>query len=481
MPAADDASDVFTRDVTITKARTTSVVETGNTAAQATIGEEITYTVTTVIPNGTTVPASFKVADAFNAARQTYVAGSTSATLNGSPVPAGWTVTDAANTPTVQAPAGGFGATGSDATVVLVFKVTVSDVAANTRLSGNISNTGSATWTDPVIGAQTRNSAAVTTQIVEPLITQSKADDTGGNRVVPDQIVTYTLTTANSNATRVSIAHDTSIVDTIPAGLTPVGPAPTNTPLADGAVVPGTGGAVWDATARTITRTGVDINPNASVVMTYRVKVDNPAVGATSLTNTVTARTSSLPGGIPGERTSTSTTNTGYSSTTTRTVQIGSATIVKTANRSTATIGDPVRYTATVTIPANVNLFDVTVRDTLPDSLDYDGLVSATCTSGCPPDITVQSYTPTITGGLTNVAWDLGDLGAAAASRVVTIVYDAHVRATHRNGGANVVAGQTAVNAAKVSSDLTNSKTFNPAVIPTTFDDTSPTSTGPSR
>ncbi len=132
-----------------------------------------------------------------------------------------------------------------------------------------------------------------------------------------------------------------------------------------------------------------------------------------------------------------------------------------------------------VTVPANINLYDVTLRDTLPDSLDYDGLVSATCTSGCvsaPTNITVQTYTPTVTAGLTNLAWDLGDLTAAGTDRIVTIIYKAHVRATHRNGGANVVSAQTIVNSAKVSSDLTNTKTFNAAVIPTMFDDTSPIS-----
>ncbi len=476
VPAADDTSNVKTRDVTIAKARTTSVVETGNSATQATVGETITYTVTTVIPQNTTVPAGFKIADVIAAARQTYTVGSLAVTFNGGALPGTWSTSEASATPTVTGPAAGYTAAGSDTTIVMTFTATVADLPANTRVSGNITNTAAATWTDPVIGAQTRTTAATTIQVVEPLITQTKADDVNPGRAVPDQIITYTLTTTNSAATRVSIAHDTTVVDQVPAGLTPVGAAPGNAPLADGAVVPGTGGAIWSAGARTITRSGADINPAASLTLTYRVKVDNPAVAGTSLTNSVTAKTTSLPGSVAGERTTASASNTGYQSTVTDTIRIGSATVVKTADRTTATIGDPVQYTAVVTIPANINLYDVTLRDTLPDSLDYDGLVSAVCTSGCPPAITVQSYTPTVTGGLTNVAWDLGDLTAAPAARVVTIVYTAHVRATHRNGGANVVGAQTIVNGARVSSNLTNQLAFNAAVIPGTFDETSATS-----
>ncbi len=477
VPAADNFSNVVTRNVTITKAAATPVLP-GNTAAQGTIGENITYTVTTVIPDGTSVPANFKIADAIATARSTYQAGSLAVTLNGSPLPGTWSTSEVASTPTVTAPAAGYTASGGDTTIVMTFVARIADVAANVRTAATgVTNTATSTWTDPVIGAQTRNSAQTSVQIVEPLITQAKTDNVNPSRVIPDQIVTYTLTTTNSSATRVSTAYDTTIVDHVPAGLTPIDVAPGNLPLADGAIVPGTTSAVWNQAARTITRTGVDIAPNSNVAMTYRVRVDNPAVAGNTLTNSVTATTTSMSGVVTGERTAASTPNTGYTSTTTDTVRIGGATVTKTADRTTATVGDPVQYTAVVTIPANINLYDVTLRDTLPDSLDYDGLVSASCTSGCPPAITVQSYTPTVSAGVTNVAWDLGDLTAAPTPRVVTVVYKAHLRATHRNGGANVIVGQTAINSAKVSSDLTNLKTFNPASIPTVFDDTSATTT----
>ena len=112
-------------------------------------------------------------------------------------------------------------------TIVMTFTAKVADPNTNTRSSENITNTGAATWTDPVLGAQTRTSAATAVSVVEPLISQTKTDDTAGLRVVPDQIVTYTLKTTNSNAARVSIAHDTTVVDHVPSGLTPIGAAPT--------------------------------------------------------------------------------------------------------------------------------------------------------------------------------------------------------------------------------------------------------------
>ena len=104
----------------------------------------------------------------------------------------------------------------------------MADVAANTRSSGNLTNQATLAWTDPATGAQTRTSPIVTTQIVEPLISQTKTDSTNHGAVLPNDIVTYTVTTSNSGTTRVSTAHDLVITDHVPVGVTPVGAAPAN-------------------------------------------------------------------------------------------------------------------------------------------------------------------------------------------------------------------------------------------------------------
>jgi len=475
VPAADDDANVRTRQVTVAKAATTSVVEPGNNLTQATIGETVFYTVTAVIPEGTTLPGGFQITDAVSS-RLGYQ-NDLEVTFNGGALPSPpWSASEASSTPTVTGPAGGYTATGGDTTIVLTFSGVVLDTASNTRVSSAIPNSATATWADPVVGNRSITSPSTSTPVVEPLISTTKANSAGGGFVVSGQVITYTLTTSNLNLARVSVAHDTRVVDTVPTGLTPVGPAPDNEPLADGATVPGTGGAVWDAATRTIARTGVDLNPGGSFVMTYRASVDSPAVAGTELTNSVEADTSSLSGSGGGERTGESPNNTGYVASAENTVTVAIASLEKTVDPATATIGQQVRYTIFVSIPADEDLFDVTVTDTLPASLDYAGQVSAVCTLGCSTgnEITVQPYDPAVSGADQKVAWSLGDIGAAPAKRGVTIIYDAVVRDTFRAGATQVVAGNVATNGARVSSNLTDAVgPFDPTDIPESFDEVS--------
>ena len=71
---ADDVSSVFTDLVTLVKTRTTEITGTGNGAADAAIGEEITYTLTATIPQGTTIYDSPTLTDALGT-RLTYMRG----------------------------------------------------------------------------------------------------------------------------------------------------------------------------------------------------------------------------------------------------------------------------------------------------------------------------------------------------------------------------------------------------------------------
>jgi uncharacterized repeat protein (TIGR01451 family)/fimbrial isopeptide formation D2 family protein len=477
VPRADDVTDVFTRNAAVAKTRTTSIAETGNdTATQATIGETITYTVSATVPEGTTLGTAVALTDTLDSAtRQPYVAGSASATLNGLALPAGFTLDTSGTTPRVVFPAGYANAAGSgDDVVRLVFSTLVADVAANTRSSASLTNLATLSWVDPVIGAQARVSPTVSTQIVEPLIAQSKTDDRNPARVLPNDVVTYTVTTSDAG-TRVSAAHDVTTTDHVPAGLTPIGSAPGNVPLADGAAVPGSGGAIWHAGTRTITRTVATIAAGGSSAYSYRVLVDNPAVAGTRITNTVGATAASLPATATGRRTA----GPGYTASANDTIVVAIASVAKTVTPATATIGDPLTYDVVVTLPANLALFDVTVKDVVPDDVDVDGYGAVTCLTGCPLVSPVRTYTPVVSAnGTTVVAWDLGDIATALGTpQTVRLEYRAHVRATHRSGGAPVVRTQTAVNSATVSSDRTNLHGFDPAAIPATFDDTSPAAT----
>ncbi|MBK8294230.1 MAG: DUF11 domain-containing protein [Solirubrobacterales bacterium] len=472
----DDPSNVVTPQVGVVKDRTTSINETSNSATtQATIGEFIDYTVDVTLPKGTTFGTNAKVTDTPNAAGTQPIVGTPTATLNGGPLPANFTINTVGQTITVNIPDNYVVPIGTDSVIRIVAKTQVIDVAANLR-NQNRTNQASVNWTDST--PRVHNSNTVTTTIVEPLISQTKTNSVGSGTTVPGALVTYTLTTSNSNATNVSIAHDTVIVDTVPVGITPVDAG--GVPVPDGGVVPGTtGNAKWNAAARTITSDPIDIAKGASVVWSYKGKVDSPAVGASQKTNTAVAKTTSISGNNPDERTSASPTNAGYIANSTSTVKLTGSSITKSVTPAWATIGTPVNYTAKLTIPKNLEFFNLTAADLLPDSLDFDGYVGSSCFSGCSgtsPAPTVQTYNAIVSGGLTSIGWDLGHVIAGDTDRVIEFTYKVHVRDTHRNGGAPVVNGQTVVNTINSESNLTNKYTFDPAVSARTrtYDDVSP-------
>jgi uncharacterized repeat protein (TIGR01451 family)/fimbrial isopeptide formation D2 family protein len=473
----DDPSNVRTPDVVILKSRTTSISETGNAATnQATIGELIDYTVNVTLPAGTTMKTNPRIVDTPDSATTQPIVGTPTALLNGNPLPAGWSISTVGQTVTVQMPDNYVIPNGSDHVVTISISTRVADVAANV-LGATRSNRATLLWTDTT--DRSRNSNNVSTTIVEPRISQTKSNSVNPNLALPGDIVTYTLTTRNSSASNVSIAHNTVIRDVVPAGMTPLDAS--NVPVADGVVVPGTFGATWNATTRTITSPPVSINPNSNFVWTYKARIDIPAVSGSTLINNADARTTSINGSDPNERTASSTTNNGYSATSSSPVKLTGATVTKAVDPSWATIGTPLTYTVDLTIPKNLAMFDLTAVDTLPDSLDFDGYVSAICVSGCPasPAPTVRTYTPVVTPSATTLAWDLGNVAAGSNDRVIRFTFKAHVRDTYRSSGAKVLSGQNIVNTVRAQSNLTDKFTFNPSSLPpvSTFDYVSPNAT----
>jgi uncharacterized repeat protein (TIGR01451 family)/fimbrial isopeptide formation D2 family protein len=472
----DDTSNVVTAGVSITKARSTSITETGNTNAQATIGERIDYTITTTLPAGTTFKTNPQITDTPTSAATQPIVGTPTALLNGSPLPVGWGITTSGQTVTVTMPDNYTVPTAANDVVTIQISTRVANTTNNVNRRGQtLTNTATVSWTDGTV--RSRNSNQVSTTIVEPSISQTKTNSAGSNPVLPGATIAYTLTTRNSSAANVSIAHDTVIKDVIPVGMTPVDGS--GNAIADGAVVPGTGGAIWSLGTRTITSPAVNINPNSNVVWSYNVKVDAPAVGSTVLTNNASAGTTSIGGGNPDQRTSTSTYNTGYTASSSSSVTVASVVVSsKTANPTWATIGTEVTYTVVETIPANLDLFNVTVVDVLPDSLDFDGYVSASCISGCPadPSPVFQQYNPVVTPTATTIAWDLGNIAPGTGARTVQFVYKAHVRDTHRSTGNPVLSGQNIVNSVTTRTNRTDKFVFNPNSLPPagSFDYVSP-------
>lgn len=444
-PAADDRADVHTNDVTLVKTRSTEITQSGNNAAsQATIGEKINYTVTLTLPGGTTLNGTPQLTDPLGT-RQTYVAGSLVAEMDGGALPPGVTASFSANTLTADFPSGYVVAPPGE-TYTFEFAATLdNDWPDNQRLdpvggidNNDIANRADFDWT-PIAGARNLN-ASVSTQIVEPLITTAKNVAPSGP-VAPGQILTYTVTTQNSNATRVSQANDVTMTDHVPVGLTPIGPAPANTPIADGGTT--ADGGVWDQSARTISWSAANvgaINANASKSRTYRVSVDSPVIGGVSKTNTVNSTAASLGAAHLDRRSADNPVGApGYKSQAQRTVTLADPVTSKGVSPTSGTPGEKLTYTINVTIPHGMSLYNDTVIDELPDGIVFDGYASAACISGCgvAPVITPTTLTPVDLGaGKTRIGWSLGSLSSSGSDpdRVVRFTYDAHIARDYDDG-----------------------------------------------
>lgn len=473
---ADDPAVVTVLAVPMTKTRTTQITEPGNAAAnQATIGERINYTVSTTIPAGTTLYGSATITDPLGT-RQTLVAGSAAATLDADgpggspPVPlptAGLTLTEdiGGNLVRVNFPATYANAQGSGADIIeITFAATVDDdfpanQARGTTAQRTLGNTATLAFENAAGTSRTRT-ASVNTTIVEPDVGITKSSNAGPT-VAPGDVVDYTLVA--TNAAGAARANATTVIDTIPAGLTPVNGA--GNPVADGGTVNPDGGT-WDATARTITWTVGALDPGASASLHYSAQVDPGAVGSGSLTNTARVETRSLANGVndAGRRTSGSSGLNagndwgGYRADDSETLRLAGAGIVKATVPGSGTIGTQLTHTLDVTIPAQIQFFDATVVDDIPDGLDFEGYVSATCTAGCSPgptDISPATLGSVANGNGTRIGWSLGDLAPAPAPRTVRLVYTTRIADTY-NGGGDVGDGDQLTNLATLGYDTTD-------------------------
>jgi fimbrial isopeptide formation D2 family protein/uncharacterized repeat protein (TIGR01451 family) len=436
--AASDTSSVLTAAPTIDLAHTTSVDEAGNSVTgEATIGEEITYTATVVIPEGTTVSGGAALTDDLPANLDLI---SSALSFTGSPAP---TLTEDGTDDIVTAtfidpyrnPPGS-----GDDTLEVTIVARVVDVPLNSRGTSITSEAGF-WWRNQDGVAQTPIAASVAITVVEPLLSMTKVEDDADNVVVGNDVVVYTLAVGNSGSAGVSTAHDLVLVDTVPEGITPT------FPIADGGVwsadpTPG------DGIGGTITWSPASLAPGAIIHRSYEVTVDEPVVVSSAFTNTAVVTGTSQAGSPVGERIA----GTGYAATASVTLDTPIVTVAKSVDPTAATIGDRVVYTLQVTVPAGTITYDATVIDTLPAGMAYDGTTGSTCVMGggaCTPDITAVDIG---VSGTTAAAFFLGDLVPASATgepRTVTIIYQAHLL----DSGS---AGNTRINTASVYGNQTD-------------------------
>jgi len=474
VPAANAHASLKTEEVTLTKTHTSSVNETGNKANEATIGEEVTFEVTTTIPSGTTLSGFAKITDpSIPTTRLTYEAGSVEALVNGGTAPGTFKHEDIAGSPVVTLPENYAAPPTESVKVTMRFRTRVANVALN-NAAGNatekaIPNKGKLAWTNPLSGAQTRE-ASNEVPLVEPSITLTEENNATEGKVHGGQLVEYTL--GVKNAAGASTAFDSKVIDTVPLGLTL-----TNSkgePYKEGEVIES--GGVWNEKTRMITWVLTAIEANNEMPLVYFVKINEEPISSTSLTNKALATTTSINGESASERTAlnapTTEIKTHYESPTEGKLEVEGATIAKGGSPEQATIGEKVTYTLTVTIPDHTVSFNETVIDTLPSTLELAGYTSATCVSGCAPgptEIEPKPYTAeNNVGASTNrVAWYIGNITGAPEVRVLKLVYVALVRAKARGTEAEVKAPTVLENSASLYYNTEDSGyTFKAAVVP---------------
>lgn len=422
-----DPATVSTEEVKLAKARETTVVQPGNNLeSQATIGEGVKYKLTATVPAGSVLFGSPTVTDPLGE-RLALVPGTVKGKVNGTDIPTGgFTVAETGGNPLLQFPATYTNAPGSgDDTVVLEFEATVTDVAANNREAGAaLTNQATLTYQDQNAATKTKTASATTT-VVEPVIAIGK-EHTGGEIVKPGETIPYTVNAANLAGSNVSTANDSIVIDTVPAGVTPVNGI---TKIADGGNVEPDGGS-WDETTRTITWTIAELAPGAAKQLHYSLRVNEPANAGSVFDNTAVIITASLAGNVPGERTAASPSPTGYEAEAHDEAHLNDAKLEKTVSAPKGTtIGSPLTYTLHLKLPPNITFFDTTVEDQLPKGVVRDEKpASISCAPSCSEVATAgHELTPKASEGSELLGWYFGEIDSASVERTVTITYTAYI------------------------------------------------------
>ncbi len=440
-PGTTATDTITTPAVVMDKLLFSSVAEAGNisngtlatSSDEATIGETVSYRITLDIPEGVTV-FDGQFDDALPSGL-TLVGGSVTATYDddisggaaAAAIPTAGFTFDGSDPTQVNFPATLTNADGSGvARVVIDFDVTVDDIVSNA--AGTVrNNRGRFVYRPTAAGAQTtRFSSNRGTRIVEPNPQIDKSDNVGGV-VGPGQTVTYTLAVTNPTAGApspgdVSVVHDMTVVDVIPARIEPVLPIPDN--------------GVWAAGPRTITWTSAttpalaSLDPNAAAInLTYQAATQNPIPIGGTIDNTATVTGSSMAGSVTGERS--------YNDNDLNSLATSQVAFTKVLNPDAGpyTIGESIAYQLTATVPQDTVAYDTTVTDVVPDGLVFD---SAVITPGANCSITGDTnitLTTTNADGSTLVAFFLGDTQAIGGNCVFTIDTVAHVGSAYSGSG----------------------------------------------
>ncbi len=434
-PVASDASDVFLPNVSVTKGVTSSINEAGNigsesspaASTQAVIGETVTYTVAARVPAHSSIfnavltdpmPTGLSLVSATAGFKLDADSSDPPGTL-----PSG-TVFDA-NAPSVTPPATYDNTTATDQSFVMTITAQVTQLAANrqgvTRTNTAVFRSDSAATGGTAIPQRTATSQV---RIVEPAVSLTKTND--GASVSAGQTVTYTLIATDTGGR--PPLHDAWISDCLPAGLTFVAYTTVPGGVTTRPELPGDGTNGCAVGTTLLQWNLADLAAGTPRSLQYTATVDPTTSGQQTYVNTATlngnslaqARTGSLDPGNPAGRQ--------YTASQTSTVTAAGATILKTVLPGVATIGDAVTYTASATLPAGINFYNLSLIDHLPDGIDAASLQlgTITCTNADTTPCSITTATP-LTSSASTIGWLLGDVGQDPQVRTVTIVYSAKV------------------------------------------------------
>jgi uncharacterized repeat protein (TIGR01451 family)/fimbrial isopeptide formation D2 family protein len=422
-----DGSSVYLPSATIAKTFTTefNVPAAFNNDTQVVKGEIAHFTYTVTVPAHTSVKSG-ALSDAFAAPANWAVdAAFTQVVFPGGSTAAGYSgVFTVGTTP-------GFsiaGATGALAFPALYTNDTASDQTFSVLLGAHVIGTSvltdnpttvpqvdTARFTSTTQGAITAT-ANVYVRTPNPTITKTVAPTTA----TAGQTVTYRLRAQNS-ASRPT-AFDAVVTDCVPATLTFGAVQTTPTPVGSfltSTTDPGCTGTL-------ITWTVGSLVAAADASLYFTATIDPSAAGAASYANTANLSAYSLDDPTTDRALQTSTS--------TATLTMPSATLVKGVDVATATIGQQRTFTITTTIPANVNFYDAAIIDTVPVTISIPAAsdftnVTMTCTysdaTSCVADL--PGWGTTLPSSGTAHGWWLGDILSKPLVRTVTLTYSGTV------------------------------------------------------
>jgi len=357
--------------------------------AEATIGQEAIYQIT--VP-GTAISGALNnvvVSDTLHGALE--FVGAT-ATLNGAPL-------TLATTQSGQSLTWDLGAipAGQQAVITLTTRV-ANNALANAGTS--VTNSASYAYTDMPSGAVT-SGASAPLLIVEPSMTLGKTVanvTTPGGAPKPGDTLRYTVTMKAVSGANFSTAFDAELVDTLSLGLAyQAGTAKVN----------GTGNTITDPAVSgdgvTIAQTlnwnpagasaQIDIVEGATVSVTYDVKVLDTVVAGQVLTNSVTARWTSLDGVIVYERTGVDGIGglNDYVATAAApplTVPIPTMTLQKSVDKPIANPGDRLRYTFSIQNPTGIGISNFSLVDPVSPLFQQNTIGNVVVPAGAVYDFT---------------------------------------------------------------------------------------------